>query len=182
MQILRIPKDTQHLISTVLNLLQVSIFIGILSYPSRACRGFYHLVCFSNSNEKLSQHSCNFLFWCIICFFPSLLHKSFTSLWLLSVDLKHNQKVTCIAKLLTMSKWREDLCCWFSVSVQAACFPCLSLWVSISPLLPKALCFLSFALWVGLEFYFLLCWLLWSSAGFLCSLRAADDHSHLCEL
>ncbi len=116
-------------------------------------------------------------------FFPSLLHKCFTSLWLLSVDLKHDQKVTCIAKLLTMSKCPLMICAaGFRFSTGRVFSLSLVVSVSISPLLPKALCFLSFALWVVFELYFLLCWLLWSSAGCLCSPRAADDYSHLCEL
>lgn len=147
--------------------------------PSGACRGFYRLVCFSNSNEKLSQHSCNFLFWCIICFFhpsfinPSHLSGFYQSTWSI---IKRSHLDACIAKLLTMFKWKEAvdpgrfLLPIFSFYAGRVFSLPLVVSVNISPLLPKAHCFLSFALWVALEFYFLLYKLLWSSTKYLCSL------------
>ncbi len=68
-------KETRHLISTVLNLL----FPFLLAYSLiRAELAEAFIVWYAFQIQI--QHSCNFLFWCIICFFhPSFINASHLS-------------------------------------------------------------------------------------------------------
>ncbi len=164
-------KETQHLISTVFPFL--SAYSLIRAELAEAFIVWYAF-------QIQIQHSCNFLFWCIICFFhPSFINAShlsgfYQSTW--SMIKRSHALPSCWPCPLKIcaAGFRFSTGRVFSLSLVVS--------VSISPLLPKALCVLSFALWVVFELYFLLCWLLWSSAGCLCSPRATDDYRHLCEL